>query len=595
MPRLRRALASAVALGAGFAAGWLFFRHSIPERDATTAGIVSLPPAPRSAASAEAGWDPSLGSPPRFVDATQAAGIAFRHENGMTGKCHYPEIMGGGVALFDSNGDGFLDIYLVTGNRLPPAEPSKEISNRLYRNNGDGTFLDVTERAGVGGAGYGQGACAADYDNDGDTDLFVSNYGPDVLYRNNGDGTFADVTAQAGVGDPGWGQSSSFFDFDGDGWLDLFVENYLAIVPALFEGSYVQVGSRRVLDYASPVAFQGSTNRLYKNRGDGTFSDVTDKAGLLRDGGKGMGTACADLDDDGRADVFVANDSMENYYFQSRGNGTFEEVGLAAGVAYDGDGVPEASMGVDVGDFDGDGRMDLIVPCLHRQVYSLYRNLGGRFADVSREAGLSEPTSKATGFNANFLDYDNDGDLDLFFTTGGVRMSELVPPEAPFIERYGAADILLANTGKGRFADVSRRAGPHFEKLTVGRGSAVGDLDNDGDLDLVLNNLAGRAVVLRNDSRSGHWIQIRLVPSSGNRDALGASVWVEADGKRQRAIVHGGVTYLSQNDRRVHFGLGPHSRVDTLELLWPSGARQTIRDLPADRLYRIEEGREPAR
>jgi hypothetical protein len=587
-PRLRLAL-FLLAFAAGLAVGLAVLGRVWPGRSTVTApAALPIPSAPPRA---ETAWDPALGSPPRFTDITEAAGIDFRHENGMAGKFRYPEIMGGGVALLDANGDGLLDIYFVNGNRLPPEPLSPKITSRLYRNDGNAAFTDVTARAGVGQPAYGQGACAADYDNDGDIDLHVSNLGPNFLYRNQGDGTFAEVAAQAGVADPGWGQTSSFLDYDGDGWLDLYAQNYLTIAPALAAESFIHVGERRVPDYPSPVGFQGSASRLFRNTGGGKFIDVTVEAGVLREDGKGMGVACADLNDDGRPDIFVANDSMENYYFRNLGGGRFEEVGLAVGLAYDGDGTPEASMGVDVGDHDRDGKMDLVVPCLHRQIYPLYRNHGELFEDVATEAGLGEATARATGFNANFLDYDADGDLDLFFTTGGVRAHETAAPGASYHERYGMEDILLANDGRGRYHDVSRRAGPHFARRTIGRGSAAGDIDGDGDLDLVISNLADRAVVLRNDTRPGNWLFFRLIPAAGNRDALGASVWVEAGGRRQRAIVHGGVTYLSQNDRRLHFGLGTAEKADRVEVLWPSGKREEFRDVPAGRLHTVAEGK----
>jgi hypothetical protein len=373
------------------------------------------------------------------------------------------------------------------------------------------------------------------------------------------------------------------------------VENYITIDPKKPLESFIYVGSQKVLDYPSPLSYQGSPNHLYRNNRDGTFTDVTREAGLSRADGKGMGTACLDLNDDGRADIFVANDSMENFLFMNRGNKTFEEVGLAAGVAFDEGGVPEGSMGVDAGDFDRDGRIDLIVPCLRRQVFTLYRNMGSYFLDVSEAAGLAQSTSLYTGFSANFLDYDNDADLDLFFTTGGVRMNELASADASYRERYGQRDLLLANDGKGHYTDVSRWAGGHFDQKLIGRGSAAGDLDNDGDLDLVISNLADRAVVLRNDTPSGHWITIVLIPAQGNRDGLGTSVWVEAGGLKQRAVVHGAVSYLSQNDRRPHFGLGRAEQVDRLEVLWPSGARQSFAGLPVDRFLTIEEGKDAVR
>ncbi|MGQ9591572.1 MAG: CRTAC1 family protein, partial [Planctomycetota bacterium] len=542
-----------------------------------------------------AAWDSRLGARPKFTDIARSAGVTFAHTNGYTGKYHYPEVMGAGVALLDYDGDGFLDIYFTQGNRLLGG-PSREFSDRLYRNNGDGTFTDVTERAGLGHTGYGQGVCVGDYDNDGDPDIYVSNFGPNVLYRNDGDGTFTDVTEKAGVGDGGWGQGSSFLDFDGDGRLDLYVQNYLTYSVALVFEAYIYVGERKVLDYPSPRAFSGAPDRLFRNRGDGTFADVTAAAGIDRPDGKGMGCACFDYDDDGDVDLFVSNDTMENFLFRNRGDGTFEEVGLLAGVAFDASGIPEASMGVDVGDFDGDGRMDMIVPCVWGQVFTLYRNEGSFFTDVSNRAGIAEPTSPLTGFSPAFIDYDDDGDLDLFFADGGVRMEQLASIEGSYEERYGIRDLLLANDGTGRYADVSAFAGPYFAERGVSRGTAVGDLDNDGDLDIVVTRLGGPPAILRNDTQSSnHWVTLKLVGLRGNRDAIGASVWCEAGGKRRRAVVHGGVSYLSQSDRRVHFGLGAADRIERLEILWPGGTRQTIEDLPADRRYEIREGEAPAR
>ena len=590
MPRPLSFAVSAAALAAGFAVGLWVLGSLVSERAPGPGGggPGALP------GGQPTDWDTSLGAVPRFVDVTRAAGISFRHENGMTGKFFYPEVMGAGVALFDYDGDGLLDVYFVNGNRLLE-DPSPGITNRLYRNNGDWTFTDVTERAGVGDPGYGQGCCVGDYDNDGDQDLHVTNYGANVLYRNDGDGTFTDVTREAGVEDPGWGQSSCFLDYNGDGLLDLYVQNYLQKFESVPE-AFIYVGNRKVRDYPSPLGFPGAADRLYRNDGDGTFTNVTREAGLYRPGGKGMGCACVDLNDDGKVDIFVANDSMENYLFGNRGDGTFQEVALPAGVAFNLDGTPEASMGVDVGDFDRDGRLDLIVPCLRQQVYTLYRSSGAnQFTDASRAAGLVEATSLVTGFNANFLDYDNDGDLDLFLANGGVRINQLAAPDASYDERYGMPDLLLANDGKGRYTDVSLWAGPYFRRRLVGRGSATGDLDGDGDEDLVVGNLAGSAVVLRNDTASGHWVTLRLVPSSGNRDALGTSVRIDAGGVRQRGVVHANVTYLSQDDRRVHFGLGEATKIDRLRIRWPDGTTEERSDLPADRLLTIEQGKAGAR
>lgn len=579
-----RILVSTVLFVAGLAAGLWYFQ---PADSPATGGGKGDGPANGGAGGASP-WASSLGSPPRFVDVTAASGVAFRHENGLTGKCKYLEIMGAGVGVFDYDGDEDLDLYFVNGNKLA-GPPSPDITNRLYRNDGEWKFTDVTAMAGVGDSSYGQGCCAGDFDNDGDVDLYVSNFGTNILYKNNGDGTFTDVTRAAGVGDPGWGQTCSFLDYDRDGWLDLYVQNYLTYSPGQQTEAFIHVGSRRVLDYPTPLSFKGSASRLLRNKGDGTFQDVTEAAGLLRPDGKGMGVACVDLNDDGLADIFVANDTAENYLFWGRPGGTFKEAGLAAGVAFDGEGSPEASMGVDVGDFDGDLRFDLIVPCLRMQVYTLYRNHLEYFEDVSRGAGLAEATVHTTGFNANFLDYDSDGDLDLFFTNGGVRMNETVPAEASYTERYGQPDLLLANDGRGRFADVSAHAGPYFRERMIGRGSAAADLDQDGDLDLVICNLADRAVLLRNDTAQGHWITLDLKDKKGRRQPMGTNIWAEAGGRKQRAVVHGAVTYLSQGDRRPRFGLGAATKVDRLEIQWPDGSRQILTEVAVDQVLKVQQ------
>lgn len=524
---------------------------------------------------------------PRFTDATDAAGIRFRHTNGRTGRCRYLEIMGAGVAVFDFDGDGRLDIYFVNGNRILEP-PSPEIRNALYRNEGDGTFADVTERAGAGDPSYGQGCCVGDYDDDGDQDLYVTNFGPDRLFRNEG-GRFADATAAAGIDNPLWGQSCEFFDFDGDGWLDLYVQNYLAYSTDADIAARVKVGGKTLIDYASPRAFRGTPDKLYRNRGDGTFEDVSLASGIGRFEGRGMGLACADFDEDGDPDVFVSNDAMTNCFFRNDGGGKFTELAVAIGLGYDADGNAKSFMGVAAGDVDGDGRIDIVCPATRNEFCMLYSNRGSHFVDASRAAGISAATAGRTGFSPNLLDADGDGDLDLFIANGGVTVEASAGADADYERRYGVPDLLLLNDGKGRFRSAGAEAGAHFARALIGRGSATGDLDGDGDIDIVLNNLDGPAVLLRNDSPPGNWVTLQLVPARGNRDAIGAVVHVTAGGRTQTAVVRSAGGYLSASDRRPHFGLGGARSIERIEIRWPAGTRQTLGPSPANRILTIRE------
>ena len=528
-----------------------------------------------------------------FTDVTNASGVDFKHHNGRMGTFRYPEIMGGGVALFDADGDGHLDLYLVNGNELA-SEPSLEIANVLYRNRGDGTFVNVTAAAGLGDTGYGQGVCVADVDNDGDQDLYLTNYGPDRFFVNHGDGVFSDRTGPAGLDNPRWGQSCVFLDMDRDGWLDLYVQNYLEYDLADHQEAHTVIDGERVRDYLTPRVYAGAADQMYRNNGDGTFSDVSDESGIALSGGKGMGAASLDYDCDGSPDVFVANDGAANFMFRNRGDATFEEVGLTAGVATSGTGVMESSMGVDVGDMDGDGRFDLIVPVIRREVFSMYLGLEHGFRDASVERGLARSTSNRTGFSPNLFDGDHDGDLDIFVSCGGVQVNRSMTG-GDFADRYGEPDLLLINGGAGDFHDGSGAAGAHFETRRVGRGSAMGDLDNDGDLDLVISNLDDDVVVLRNDlgescdHESHNWLTIGLAGSRSNRDAIGARVEIQTGGKSQVRLIRGGGSYLSASDRRLHFGLGSSDRVDTVTVLWPSGHRQTIESVAANQYIEIIE------
>ncbi len=563
-------LAAGIAIGAGASVLLLWMREAGPRPGARPGRIAKEQPA----------------GAPLFTDITNDAGIRFRHTNGRTGKLYYPEIMGSGVALFDYDRDGDLDIYFVNGNSLERM-PDPAVKSALYRNSGDATFTDVSEAAGVASVGYGQGACVGDYDADGDPDLYVTFFGANRLYQNNGDGSFREIGGPAGVAVSGWGQSCAFLDFDGDGQMDLYSLSYLSYSPERQTRAHVLIEGKTEPDYAGPQDYEGQASHLFRNLGNGRFEDVTKKAGLHRTDGKGMGLGAADYDEDGDVDLFVANDGTANFYFRNRGRGAFDEVGLLTGLAVSGDGLAKSSMGVDVADFDGDGRIDIVTPTVRREVFTLYRNDGTSFTDVSWERGLAEATARRTGFSGHFLDVDNDGDVDLFFTNGGVKVKDDARASDDYEARYADRDLLLANDGRGYFADVSPAAGAHFEEARIGRGAATGDLDNDGDLDLVINNLAGPAVVLRNDTKGGHWITLTIRGKGRLWRALGAKVRLEAGGRRQYAVLHGGGGYLGASDDRVHFGLGPAATVDRIEVVWPDGARKTLTAARADQFLEI--------
>ncbi|HQR38693.1 MAG TPA: CRTAC1 family protein [Blastocatellia bacterium] len=511
-----------------------------------------------------------------FTETADAAGLRFAHANGASGRWYMPEIVGSGGGFLDYDNDGWLDAYLVQCGPLPGAADQTPNPNRLFHNNGDGTFTDVTEASGAGDIGYGQGCAFGDVDNDGDVDIYCANVGPNRLYLNNGNGTFTDVTARAGVGDPGWSTSCAFADYDGDGYLDLYVVNYLEYS---FDKN-VLCGARNNPEYCGPDAYPGAPDVLYHNNGDGTFTDVTRKAGVSIDDpaqGKGLGIVWFDYDDDGDPDAFIANDSTASFLFRNNGDGTFRNVAVEAGCAFNERGMTEAGMGVDAGDVDRDGRLDIFVTHLNNETNTLYRNLGsGAFEDYTAASGAGPPSLPMVGFGTGLLDFDNDGDLDVFVTNG--RISRDPTPRDPS-SPYSQPAQLLENNGAGRFADVSSKSGAFFQTVWVGRGTAFGDIDNDGDVDVLVMNNNQRAVLLKNEVGSQkHWITLKVLDRR-NRDAIGARVTVTAGDLVQVAEVRAGASYESQNDTRLHFGLGDHATVDRIQVRWRDGH---VSDVPVE-------------
>jgi hypothetical protein len=531
---------------------------------------------------------------PVFKDITKQSGITFRHNASKTPQKYLPESMSGGVAMLDSRGDGKLDLFFINGAALgnpmqAGARPDKrdpKFWNRLYRNNGDATFTDVTERAGLQGHSYGMGVAIGDYDNDGLPDIYVTNLGQNILYHNNGDGTFTDVTARAGVAAGGWSVGACFVDFDRDGRLDLFVSRYV-------EWDFgrnpicggVKPGFRA---YCHPDQFQPATHILYHNNGDGTFSDVSAKAGLNRFPGKGLGVAVNDYDHDGWPDIFVANDSFPEQLFHNNRDGTFTDIALDLGVGYDNDGKTFAGMGVDFADYNNDGWADIFVNALANQRYALYRNNQGKsFEYVSGPAGIAAISQLHSGWGTRFFDYDNDGWKDLFVGQGHVMDNiELTQPAI----RYREAPLLLRNSA-GRFNDVSASSGEPFSIPLTARGVAFGDLNNDGFIDVAINCNDGPPSILLNQAGNGnHWLIVQTIGVKSNRDGIGARLRViDESGNTQFEFVSSSGSYLSASDKRAHFGLGLNRSAKLLEIIWPSGTIQRIENVKADQVLTVHE------
>ncbi|HIE03222.1 MAG TPA: CRTAC1 family protein [Candidatus Latescibacteria bacterium] len=527
----------------------------------------------------------------RFVDVTRESGITIKTTSGRERKRYIIEAKGGGAAAFlDYNNDGWMDIYIVNGSTLEGSPEGKEPRNILYRNNGDGTFTDVTEEAGVGDTGWGMGCTAVDYDNDGYTDIYVANFGPNRLYHNDGDGTFTDVTRKAGVGDPRWSTGTAWGDYDGDGYLDLYVANYVRFDMNNLE-MYRKINVWRGIEvFAGPRGLPGEEDVLYHNDGDGTFTDVTRKAGVVdRLKGYGFTVLFADYDDDGDLDIYVANDSVPNYLYRNNGDGTFTEVGLEAGVAYSEDGREQAGMGAVFGDYDNDGDLDLFVTNFSDDNNTLYRNDGnGFFTDVTFQSGLGAPSLPFVSWGTEFFDYDNDGWKDLFVATGHVYPQV---DQYNFGMTYEERNQLYHNDHDGTFTEVTDVAGPGMQIKKVSRGAIFGDYDNDGDIDVLVLNMGDRPTLLRNEGGNrNHWIKFRTVGTRSNRDGIGARIWVTAGGLTQMREVYMGSSFLCGNDIRVHFGLGKAEKAELVRIRWPSGLVEEFRDLRADRLYILKEG-----
>jgi hypothetical protein len=516
-----------------------------------------------------------------FSDTALGAGLIFTHDAGSQ-RYLMNEIVGAGAALLDYDGDGDLDAYLVQSTGGP---------NRLFRNEFDGVrlqFVDVTRQAGCADEGYGMGAATGDYDNDGDPDLYVLNYGANLLCRNNGDGTFTDVTTIANADDPRWSVSGSFLDHDHDGDLDLYIANYVDHTADIDQACQDNAGQR---DYCMPTVYDPVGDTLLRNEGDGTFTNVSLGSGIAAKAAPGLGVIAADLNGDHLVDLYVTNDQAANFLWINRGDGRFEETGLLAGAAYNRDGAAEASMGVTAGDFDGDGDDDLFMTHLTTQTNTLYVNNGsGNFHDVTAHAGLADESMIFTGFGSSWLDFDNDGALDLFVANGAV----MILPERHGVteSRYAQTDQLFRNRGDGSFDDISANSGKAFASLEVGRGAAFGDIDNDGDIDILVTNNNGPAVLLRNDvGNANNWLRLVLSGTASSADALGARVAIELpDGSLRWSRAHTDGSFASASDPRVHFGLGNAQSIASVLVEWPAGGRERWSGLKVNSEHLLVEG-----
>jgi hypothetical protein len=515
-----------------------------------------------------------------------AAGIGFQHFSGSSPAKEMVEIMGSGVALLDYDNDGDLDLFFVNGAALPQLSKTRaEHFNRLYRNDGSFQFSDVTTKAGLAGSGYGMGVACADYDNDGDTDIYLTQVGSNVLYRNNGDGTFVDVTSQVGVAAGGWSSSAAFIDVDRDGNLDLYVARYVDYEVG--KGQRCGNSDLGLVSYCLPDVFPPTRDVLYRSNGDGTFRDFTVQSGIGAYTGNGLGVVAGDLDDDGWPDIFVANDRTPNFLFHNNGQGTFEEIGVASGVAYSADGTARAGMGVDIGDFDGDLRLDIAVSNFEGEGLALFRNLGKLFfQDVAGKQRLREATYSYVGFGLGWIDYNNDGWVDMLSANGHVL--DDIERYKPHI-RFAQPTLLLGNQD-GTLRNTNPAPDDPLNHVQVSRGAAFGDLDNDGSIDAVIQKRDGPPQVLRNAAvRDKRSVLVRLEGTRSNRDAIGAQLTVTAGGRQRRLEIQSGRSYLSSSDLRIHLGLGAADQVERLDIRWPSGFRQVISSLRGGQVYHIRE------
>lgn len=502
--------------------------------------------------------------------------------------------MGAGGLFFDYNNDGHLDIYLVNSGTLSSDVQSTRHVNHsdvLYRNNGDGTFTDTTAEAGLRqNHGYGMGCLAADYDNDGDADLYLTNFGKNQLFRNNGDGTFTDVTSQAGVGDGSWSVSASFGDFNLDGYLDLYVTNYLDYQLETAHACFLE----SIHIYCGPHEYPGASDTLYRNNGDGTFTDVTARAGLHK-GGKGLGTLFTDYNSDGYPDIFVANDAVPDFLYRNNSDGTFTDVAIATGVAYNSEGRATASMGIAIGDYDNDALPDLFVTNFSLEINSLFHNdSDGFYTMTTFETGLADPSFSQLGFGTQFLDADNDGTLELFVANGHVwdNVSKITPSLS-----YKQQCQIFGSIRTGQYRDLSETAGPFFKRPVVGRGVAIGDYNNDGAVDILVTCCGEAPALLRNDSQAAHrkhnWVKIRLVGTESNRDGIGAKVWVQTNKDTQFKEATCGGSYASSSDPTLHFGIGTQEMIQSIKVRWQSGRSQTVdfsnTENPVNQVIRIIE------